>query len=47
MRLNFNIALATQYKSQSQAIRVMTENWVKNEIFWRIFTVKIAVKNMS
>ena len=33
MRLNFNIALATQYKSQSQAIRVMTENWVKNEIF--------------
>lgn len=33
MRLNFNTALATQYKSQSQAVRVMTENWVKNEIF--------------
>ncbi|HLD31100.1 MAG TPA: DpnI domain-containing protein [Patescibacteria group bacterium] len=33
MLLNFNIALATQYKSQSQAIRVMTEDWVKNEIF--------------
>ena len=33
MRLNFNVVLATQYKSQSQAIRVMTENWVKNEIF--------------
>jgi len=33
MRLNFNTTLATQYKNQSQAIRVMTENWVKNEIF--------------
>ncbi|KKP27338.1 MAG: Dam-replacing family protein [Parcubacteria group bacterium GW2011_GWA2_31_28] len=33
MRLNFNTALATQYKSQSQVIRVMTEDWVKNEIF--------------
>jgi len=33
MRLNFNAVLATQYKNQSQAIRVMTENWVKNEIF--------------
>lgn len=33
MHLNFNITLVTQYKSQSQAIRVMTEDWVKNEIF--------------
>jgi type II restriction enzyme len=33
MLLNFNTNLATQYKSQSQAIRVMTEKWVKNEIF--------------
>ena len=33
MRLTFNINLATQYKNQSQAIRVMTEDWVKNEIF--------------
>jgi len=33
MRLNFNTNLATQYKSQSQAVRVMTEDWVKNEIF--------------
>lgn len=33
MNLNFNTTLATQYKSQSQAIRVMTEDWVKNEIF--------------
>ena len=33
MRLNFNTTLVTQYKSQSQAIRVMTEDWVKNEIF--------------
>ncbi|MEA3463671.1 MAG: DpnI domain-containing protein [Patescibacteria group bacterium] len=33
MHLNFNTTLATQYKSQSQAIRVMTEDWVKNEIF--------------
>ena len=33
MRLNFNTIIATQYKSQPQAIRVMTEDWVKNEIF--------------
>lgn len=33
MQLNFNTNLATRYKSQSQAIRVMTENWVKNQIF--------------
>lgn len=33
MRLNFNTALAAQYKSQSQSIRVMTEDWVKKEIF--------------
>lgn len=33
MHLDFNTALANQYKSQSQAIRVMTEDWVKNEIF--------------
>ena len=33
MLLNFNTTLVTQYKSQSQAIRVMTEDWVKNEIF--------------
>jgi type II restriction enzyme len=33
MRLNLNTTLTAQYKSQSQAIRVMTEDWVKNEIF--------------
>lgn len=33
MHLNFNTTLATQYKNQSQVIRVMTEDWVKNEIF--------------
>ena len=33
MQLSFNTALAKQYKSQSQAIRVMSEDWVKNEIF--------------
>jgi type II restriction enzyme len=33
MHLTFNTNLATQYKSQSQKIRVLTENWVKNEIF--------------
>jgi type II restriction enzyme len=33
MRLNFNTTLVIQYKSQSQAIRVMTEDWVKNQIF--------------
>ncbi len=33
MQLVFNTDLATQYKSQSQKIRVLTENWVKNEIF--------------
>lgn len=33
MQLTFNTNLATQYKSQTQAIRVMTEDWVKNEIF--------------
>ena len=33
MQLSLNTTLASQYKSQSQAIRVMTEDWVKNEIF--------------
>ena len=33
MQLNLNIVLASQYKSQSQAVRVMTEDWVKKEIF--------------
>lgn len=33
MHLSFNTNLATQYKSQSQKIRVLTENWVKNENF--------------
>jgi type II restriction enzyme len=33
MHLVFNTNLATQYKSQSQKIRVMTEDWVKNKIF--------------
>lgn len=33
MHLNLNLNLATHYKSQSQAIRVMTEDWVKNQIF--------------
>jgi type II restriction enzyme len=33
MQLTFNTNLATKYRSQSQAIRVMTEDWVKNEIF--------------
>jgi len=33
MRLYFNTTLAIQYKNQSQAIRVMAENWVKNRIF--------------
>ena len=33
MQLSFNTNLATQYKSQSQKIRVLTEDWVKNEIF--------------
>lgn len=33
MHLSFNTALAIQYKSQPQAIRVMTEDWVKKEIF--------------
>ncbi|MCD5384958.1 MAG: DpnI domain-containing protein, partial [Candidatus Pacebacteria bacterium] len=33
MHLSFNTNLSTQYKSQSQKIRVLTEDWVKNEIF--------------
>ncbi|MEA3273617.1 MAG: DpnI domain-containing protein [Patescibacteria group bacterium] len=33
MQLILNTDLATQYKSQSQKVRVLTENWVKNEIF--------------
>jgi len=33
MQLNLNTKLAAQYESQSQVIRVITENWVKNEIF--------------
>lgn len=31
--LIFNTTLASQYKNPSQAIRVLTEDWVKNEIF--------------
>jgi len=33
MDLTFNTNLATQYKNNSQKIRVLTENWVKNKIF--------------
>lgn len=33
MQLTFNANLATQYNNQSQVIRVLTEDWVKNEIF--------------
>ena len=33
MQLTFNTDLATQYNNQSQIIRVLTEDWVKNEIF--------------
>lgn len=33
MNLFFNVNLATKYKSSSQKIRVLTEDWVKNEIF--------------
>ena len=33
MQLIFNSNLATQYKSPSQKIRVLTEDWVLNEIF--------------
>ncbi|MBN1584966.1 restriction endonuclease [Candidatus Uhrbacteria bacterium] len=33
MQLSFDISLAEQYKSRSQAIRVMTESWVRNTIF--------------
>ena len=33
MQLNFNTNLATKYNNQSQVIRVLTEDWVKNEIF--------------
>jgi len=29
MQLTFNTNLATQYKSQPQTVRVMTEDWVK------------------
>lgn len=33
MQLNLNTNLATQYHSQSQIIRILTEDWVKNQIF--------------
>lgn len=33
MNLSFDLSLAAQYTNQSQKIRVLTENWVKNEIF--------------
>lgn len=33
MNTNLNISLASQYKSKPQAIRIMTEYWVTNEIF--------------
>ena len=33
MQLSFNTRLATKYNNQSQIIRVLTEDWVKNEIF--------------
>ncbi len=33
MKLNFNQQLADNYKSNSQIARVLTENWVDNEIY--------------
>ncbi len=33
MQLSLDTNLATQYKSQSQRVRVLTESWVKDEIF--------------
>lgn len=33
MHLTFDTNLAARYKSQSQKTRVLTESWVKNEIF--------------
>lgn len=33
MNLHFNTKLATNYKNNSQKIRVLTENWVDNQIF--------------
>ncbi|MCQ9206214.1 MAG: restriction endonuclease [Omnitrophica bacterium] len=33
MQLAFDILIANRYKSQPQRIRVLTENWVKDEIF--------------
>lgn len=33
MQLNFNKKLAVQYHSQSQIIRILTEDWVQNQIF--------------
>ena len=33
MHLKLDTSLAGKYKSKSQVIRIMTEDWVKNEIF--------------
>lgn len=33
MELTFNTQLATDYKSQSQKVRILTENWVDNQIY--------------
>ena len=33
MQLTFNTNLVAQYSNQSQIIRILTEDWVKNEIF--------------
>lgn len=33
MRISFNSQIANQYTSNSQKIRVLTEDWVDREIF--------------
>lgn len=33
MELNFNIAIANNYKSKSQQVRIMSEDWVEKNIY--------------
>jgi len=33
MDLKLNVGLAEQYKSSSQKVRVLTEDWIKNEVY--------------
>ena len=55
MNLKLNVSLANGYKSNSQIVRLLTENWVLNNSYCPscgidllpIFIVKSVVNNLS